>query len=463
MKNMNIAKWLILTALVCGMYSTLLTEYAPLPMSVKWLDAAVLAWIAAALLRGIRLPQVKDARLVYGSIMLFMMLTPLVALLGLFGSVYTVGETIDGIAPSLRTFMYGLTVWIAYDAVKRGDASFAFIIRSIVLLGLVHFGYAVLQFLALNTSLVDYASLPYQPDRLTASGRLVEVKYSVTGFTDAPFSLASWGGVIAMLCFGLLVHGKGAAKQLQRFALPSRLLLWVGFLTGMGMVGLSYRRTALIACVAAMLLMTVLKVLFAPTPSRRIKGLSAMLGAAVLLASGLAWMIASSEALQHRMWSLVSLATGQYDDPRLQNLEGRSEETWGFWIDLFRQHPLGVGLYPPGIYNVGSDNSYLTYLAQGGIVYALLYAAILVSLFLLGFRHMKNREVALSAYGMALCGLMLYIMITGLGTGGSMASEAWQIRWMLVGAFLAYFTERIQRQSNDRVHIEERSQHHATV
>jgi len=58
---------------------------------------------------------------------------------------------------------------------------------------------------------------------------------------------------------------------------------------------------------------------------------------------------------------------------------------------------------------------------------------------------------------------MLYIMITGLGTGGSMASEAWQIRWILVGAFLAYFAERIQQQTNDREHIEERSQHHATV
>jgi len=461
--NMNISKWLILTALAFGMYSTLLTEYVSLPMSVKWLDVAVLAWVAVALLRGVRLPQVKDARLVYGSIVLFMLLTPVVALLGLFGSTYTVGETIDGIAPTLRTFMYGLTIWIAYDAVKRGDASFAFIIRGMIVLGLFHFGYAVLQFLALNTSLVDYASLPYQPDRMTASGRLVEVKYSVTGFTDAPFSLASWGGVIAMLSFGLLVHGKGAAKQLQRFALPSRFVLWIGFLSGMGMVGLSYRRTALIACVATILLMTVLKLLFAPTPSRRTKGLSAMLGATVLLAGGLTWMVASSEALQHRMWSLVSLVTGNYDDPRLQNLEGRSEETWGFWIDLFQQYPMGVGLYPPGIYNVGSDNSYLTYLAQGGILYAVLYAAILVSLFLLGFRHMKSGEVALSAYGMALCGLMLYIMITGLGTGGSMASEAWQIRWTLVGAFLAYFADRAQPHSNNHEHIEERSQRHATV
>jgi len=461
--NMNIAKWLILIALAFGMYSTLLSEYLSLPMGVKWLDIAVLAWVAVALLRGIRLPQVKDARLVYGSIILFMLLTPIVALLGLFGSTYTIGETVDGIAPSIRTFMYGLTIWIAYDAVKRGDASFAFIIRSLIVLGLFHFGYAVLQFLALNTGLVEYASLPYQPDRITASGRLVEVKYSVTGFTDAPFSLASWGGGIAMLSFGLLVHGKGAAKHLQRFALPSRFVLWIGFLTGMGMVGLSYRRTALIACVATILLMTLLKMLFAPTPSRRTKGLSAMLGAIVLLGGGLTWMVASSEALQHRMWSLVSLATGNYDDPRLQNLEGRSEETWGFWIDLFQQYPMGVGMYPPGIYNVGSDNSYLTYLAQGGILYAVLYAAILISLFLLGFRYMKSGEVALSAYGMALCGIMLYIMITGLGTGGSMASEAWQIRWTLVGAFLAYFAERIPLQSNNREHVEERSQRHATV
>jgi hypothetical protein len=435
------------------MYTGIIYKYAPLPMNFRWLDLAILLWIGISLLRGIRLPRLSDAHGVYGMIILFLFLTVAVTLAGIYGGSYSAGELMDGVAPSIRTLLYCSTVWLAYDTAMRKEISFSFLIKAFIILGLPHFAYGVIQFISLNTGLIPYSSLPYQPERIQASGELEYVKHSVTGFTDAPFSFSSWGGLTAILCFGLLLHGKDALKFVSGFKFPPRLLLWMGYLTGMGMVAMSYRRTALIASITAMLLMAVMKVLFSPTPNRRSKGLSVVLVSVVLITIGMTWMSSHSEALQNRMYSLVSLASGQMDDPRLQNLEGRSNETWGFWIELFQERPMGVGLYAPAIYNVGSDNSYLTYLAQGGLLYAASYISILVSLFVLGFRYMRHYNIEISASGLALCGVVIYICIAGMGTGGSLASQTWQMRWLFIGAFLAMVSEVVSEQNGDGIKV----------
>jgi hypothetical protein len=453
---MNGVKFFAAAAVLTSLFHTILAAWLPLPMDFRVVDLVLIGWLIVSLTQGMKLPTLSHGGGGQRVILLFLLITVGCTLLGVFFGNYTSGELMRGIAPTFRTLIYVTALWLTFDGLQQRSITPAFLIKIVLVCGFIHFGYALIQFCAINLNSPSYTSLPWQPTRLQSDGREVSVSHVATGFTDAPFSLSSLGGMVTLLSYGLLIQGTG--QVINRIIVPSRIWLWSGYLTGMAMIAMSYRRTTLISVVTTLIFLIVLKFSASSTPAMRKQGKAVIFFTLLILFIGIGWFISQSEALQGRMLSLLSLAQGNYEDPKLQNLQGRSEVTWGFWIHLFEQHPWGVGLYAPAIYRVGSDNSYLTYLAQGGIIYAFSYIWVLLCLLKTAWNCFRHKDASFSAFGLSLFGLMVSLIISGFGTGGTMASPWWVIRWMLFGIILSFLRESLK--SGDVLEEKGRSQPH---
>ncbi|WP_195574316.1 hypothetical protein [Paenibacillus sp. 1001270B_150601_E10] len=430
------------------MYNEPIQEMLRLPSFIRPLDMLIVVWIAYTLKKGVKLPERRSTQSIQGVMVLFLMLTCLVPFLGLTLKPYTLSELLGGVLPSLRTVLYATAFWLFYHASMRGIVRYKELVSAYVWVSLPHFLYGLLQFISINTSWLPYSSLPWQPVRVRGNGETEVMNYVVTGLTEAPFSLATWGSTSAIVCFVLLMQFPRKLRSLSQegyshahAALPSTAIQWIGLITGLGMVIMSMRRTTLLALLGGMLAVMVLKVVL--SRQHRFAGTGVfwktIIVAGILLAVGAFY----SPSIQQRITSIVSLAQGDVNDPSLRNLHGRSEETWGYWIDFFFQNPYGIGLYPPEIMKVSSDNTYLTYLAQGGLVYSLGYIALLLALTLFAFYLFRNPQRLLSAYGLSLFGIMIIIWVSGVGTGGSMASLVWAYRWAFLGCLCAEYMQAV--------------------
>lgn len=444
------------------MYNEFIQETLRLPSFLRPLDMLIVVWILHTLKRGVHLPTLTLTRSIQGIVILFLMLTCLVPLLGLSLQAYTISELLGGVLPSLRTVLYAFSFWLFYHSSMKGLIRYKDLVTAYVWVSLPHFMYGLMQFIAINTPWIDYSVLPWQPVRVRGNGETEIMNYVVTGLTEAPFSIATWGSTSAIICFVLLMKfPKKMRKQAQEglshvlSSIPSSAVQWIGLITGLGMVVMSMRRTTLLALLVGMVAALGIKVLLSQKQRWSGTGVfwKTLIVATLLLTLGAMY----SPSIEQRVTSMISLAQGDVNDPSLRNLHGRSEETWGYWIDFFFQNPYGIGLYPPEIMKVSSDNTYLTYLAQGGLVYSLGYMALLVVLTWFSLYLFRNHEELLSAYGLSLFGVMVIIWVSGIGTGGSMASLVWAYRWAFLGCLCAEYMQAAAPQTSNMSFLRPRS------
>lgn len=389
---------------------------------VEMLLVMLIIWIFIGE-KGLYLPK-HEMALVIGLFMLY------VVFFGLIGQMYfslPFSGFIEGFAPAARIVIYSIFFWAGYHIFSREPHFFHTVLRVMAVSLVIHGLYGLIQFSAISFSIPSVDSLPYIPVYQFIDGRIREVDYAATGFTDAVYTLAAYG--IYALIIGLsLINSR---------LWPHRHTILLVVL-GYSMVLTSYRRSQLIAITIVALVLIIVKKSYPGKKLFYILVTAAMLSLPVIFLDSI---YSVNTALADRIYSIkILISSGETGNAYLSSLSGRIEGTWAAYLDLARQYPAGTGLYPPNILKQGSDNAYLTHLVWGGIPLALLYVLLLAAPI---YRALSKVRKAghLSGIQTASCyltaGVSMSMLITGISGGEVFSLPSQAPYWIALSHFVS--------------------------
>lgn len=398
--------------------TSLLDHLLPKIAQVRVLDILMLLTIVVHFLvqQGIIIPR----GIVPISIAMFSIYPVILGLIAQFMLNEKSDLVLKGITPAIRTLLYSGFFWIGYDLLRRQQR----LLRRITMISLffltLNVGYALIQFSSIMFR-VPPRDVIYWPEVVRVDG--------TSWRSNTPTGLLGGPNILATL--GLMYYSLGLGLSLSRMRLGNIF----AFLGGLA-IFLSMRRSTLLIAIC----LTFVTIWYGD-----IKQKLASTGLLGLVMIFIVFSIHSYEQLSsfnaefaERIYSLNLLIRGETDDPSLSNFTGRVFGTWSDYLRLAMQYPLGMGLYPPNVLQVGSDNTYLTYAVWGGLPLLFLYLSILALAFISSSNLIRSARTELDkGVGFSLWFLTLAIALNGIAWGGVMSLPHYSIFWVAFSAALA--------------------------
>lgn len=288
-----------------------------------------------------------------------------------FIGVFAIGLPTSALSSSARFAMFATFPMLFAILQLRRTALLQGLGNGLMVAVVMNLIYAVLQSLEFN-GLISGSFLPHNVFAEYLPGRKFDDWGRTTGFFNNGNHLGYFGLFAAIFFW---------AQFLSR---PSLATLVYG-ITALALPLLGNSRSALLITVTSLVVMSVTSVVLRRRARTRtlFAVTTAMLGGAAIIPALLSFQGLRDAVNFSRITRVISLAQGNLDADN--SLRIRLEELWPTAQSIFNQYPLGTGAEPSTL--IGTiDSAWLTYILQGSLPLALLFAGFLVGAVWSGFK-----------------------------------------------------------------------------